>query len=242
LVGLTGLAITQVRGSEIALFLVLAILVIEWAKTNRRSAYLLISGMMASLLLTSVVVGIIGGGRIWNTFNRNQDTANILTASGRTGVWGSVIEYTVIHPQGMGYIAGIRTFHGGEYASNLSATLTKMGGTDNSYLEVLADAGWLALALYLIMMTKIVFLGWRFVTRYSVGSLAANSLAQHTVRCALLLFMFFLAEGMESSVFETPLSPGFYLQNIVIAIILAASSSLRLVPSKLNSPSDTSRY
>jgi hypothetical protein len=240
LVGLTGTLITQARGAELSLFLVLTILVFGWAKMSLRSAYILVAALMAMTLVTGAVVGTIGGERIWRAFNRGQDFEGIVTASGRTGVWKSVIEYCITRPQGMGYIAGIRTFHRRDFATNLHASLTNIGGTDNSFMEVLADAGWLALALYLTMIAKTVALGWRSMKKLPSVNRAVDrasiDITHHSLSCALLLLMFCLAEGMEGSIFTIPMQGAFYCQNILIAMILGASASI-LIASRLQYPS-----
>jgi hypothetical protein len=225
-IGVTGTVIMQSRGADIALFATLAVLAFGVAKTRRRFAYLLMSGLIASILLLGLVIGTIGGNRIWDTFNRGQDIANVKTASGRTTEWQYVIEYTVSHPQGMGYIAGIRRTHrvGGD--TSMHALLNRSGGSDNSYVETLGDAGWIALALYLTMLAKVVALGWRCAIRYSPAAFPAVASAVHAIRCALLLFIFYLIEGMDASTFVLPLQGGFYYQNITIAIILGASASI----------------
>jgi O-antigen ligase len=193
---------------------------------GRRSAYIVIVGLTASMLFAGVVLGSIGGGRIWNTFNRGGDTENILTASGRVGVWEDLIQYCVNHPQGMGYIAGVRTFRRSDFSTNLHATLTKLGGTDDSYMEVLADAGWLALALYLAMIAKTIALGWRSIKRLPPVTRTSDPATGHALRCALLLLFNFLLEGMESTYFVVPMQGAFYCQNIIVAIILGASASV----------------
>lgn len=222
-VGLAGTLITQARGAELSLFLVLTILVIGWAKMNLRSAYILVAGLMAFTLLAGALVSQIGWERIWNAFNRGQSYEGIVTASGRTGVWESIAEYCVTHPQGMGYIAGVRAFHRRDYATNLHAALTNIGGTDNSFMEVLADAGWLSLALYLLMLTKTVALGWRFTKKISKMTPGSLDTIRHPLRCAILLLMYCLAEGMEGSIFTIPMFSAFYCQNILIVIILGVS-------------------
>jgi hypothetical protein len=194
---------------------------------SKRSAYLFVSALMAFTLLASAVIGEIGGERIWQAFNRGQDVEGILTASGRTGVWAEVIRYSLIHPQGMGYIAGIR---GSRIAPNSDAsmhgTLKNLGGTDNSFMEVLTDAGWLALALYLLMLFRTIAMGWRFAKKDASAALASDIYVRHSIRCALLLLMFCLAEGMEGSIFTIPLLGAFYCQNILIAMILGASANI----------------
>jgi len=227
LAGVIGVLLTQARGVEISLFIVLAILVFGWGKTSKRAAYILISAFMASVLLAGAVVAIAGGDRIWRIFNRNQDTAEILTASGRTGVWMSVIKYSLTNPQGMGYIAGIRKTRRPEYGSNLHASLYKVGGTDNSYFEVLADAGWLALGLYLTIMIKILVLGRRLERRQTLmGTSGVNATTLTALRRAILLLVFCLLEGMDGSDFVIPLRQEFYLQNVIIAVILGVSTSM----------------
>jgi hypothetical protein len=224
--GVAGSLAVQSRGLDISLFIVLAVIAFGWARRSRRSAHIAIAGLMAGFLLVGVMVGALGGGRLWKAFNRGQDLENIETASGRTGVWADVLKYSITHPQGMGYIAGIRTFHRSDYSTNLHATLTKPGGTDNAFFEVLADAGWLALGLYLIILAKTVASGLRFVKKRSSAASPSNNIIRHSIRCALLLLLFYLLEGMESPVFVMPLFGAFYFQNITIAIILGASASL----------------
>jgi O-Antigen ligase len=225
-VGLIGTVVVQSRGADIALFATLAVLAIGFAKTRRRFAYVLMSGLMASILLLGVVIGTIGGKRVWDTFNRGQDIADVITVSGRTGAWKSVIEYTLAHPEGMGYIAGIRATHRVGADTTMHGLLNRSGGTDNSYIEILGDAGWIALALYLVMLAKVFALGLRFAIRYSPAAFASEASALHALRCALLLFLFYLIEGMEASGFVLPMQGGFYYQNITIAIILGASASI----------------
>jgi hypothetical protein len=239
-VGVVAALVTQTRGVEISLFIVLVVLAVSWGKTSKRAAYILISGFMVSVLFAGSVVAVIGGDRIWNKFNRNQDTEGILTASGRTGVWWFVIQSSITNPQGMGYIAGIRKTRRPEYATNLHAQLTNVGGTDNSYMEVLADAGWLAFVLYLTVMIKTFALGRRLEKRQALPSTpGVDSTTRHALRCALLLLLFCLIEGMEGSDFVTPLREMFYLQNVIVAIILGASTSMivanRFRPNALSS-------
>jgi O-Antigen ligase len=225
-VGLTGTLVVQSRGADIGLFAVLAVLAVGIAKTRLRFAYVLMSGLMTSILLLGLAIGTIGGNRIWDTFNRGEDIANVISVSGRTGAWESVIEYTLAHPEGMGYIAGIRRTHrvGGD--TTMHGLLNRSGGTDNSYIEVLGDAGWIALALYLLILAKVIILGWRFAFKYSPAVFATEASALHALRCALLLLLFYLIEGMEASGFVLPMQGGFYCQNIIIAIILGTSASM----------------
>jgi hypothetical protein len=136
----------------------------------------------------------------------------------------------------MGYIAGVRTFRRRDYSTNLHAALTNIGGTDSAYMQVLVDAGWLGIALYLIMLEKTVALGWRFAWKYSPANLAIAREVYHPLRCALLVLMFCLVEGIESSVYVLPLFGSFYCQNIIIAIILGASGSV-IVASRPKHPS-----
>jgi len=229
LVGLAGTLATQARLAELSLFLALAVLCFGWAKVSMRSAYIFVMGLMASILLAGVVVGSIGAERIWQVFNRGQDLEGIMNASGRIGVWTDVIKYCAIHPQGMGYIAGMRTFYRSENGGSLYTSLKTRGILDNSFLQVLADAGWLALALYLIMLAKTVALGWRSMKKWPSGTLASESVTRHPLRCALLLLMFCFGVGMEGSIFTTPMQGAFYSQNILIVIILGASTNMLIL-------------
>jgi hypothetical protein len=236
LIGLTVTLVAQTRGVEITLLIVLAVLAIGWANTGRRAAQFLISGLVAVVLIAGVALAAFGPERIWNLFNRGQDVDTLLTFSGRTGVWADQIDYCLSHPQGMGYISGVRTFRRRDYATNLHAALTNIGGTDSAYMQVLVDAGWFGIALYLIMMAKTIALGRRMVMKCSPATLVTAGAAYHPLRCALLVLMFCLIEGIESSVYVLPLFGSFYSQNIIIAIILGASGGV-VVASRPRHPS-----
>jgi hypothetical protein len=227
LIGFIGLMITQTRGGEIAMFAILGLLAFGWARTSKRSASIFIAGFMATILLAGVFIGTVGGERIWNIFNRGQDIGGIVTATGRTKVWADVIQYSVTHPEGMGYIAGIRA---SRIATNsdtsMHVSLNNVGGTDNAYMQVLADAGWLALTLYLTMLVKVLVLGWRTAKTSSTVARAPITTTAHALRCSLLLLAFCLLEQMEGSNFVIPLREEFYIQNIIIVIILGASASV----------------
>jgi hypothetical protein len=235
LIGLACTLAVRSRGAEISLLIVLLALAIGWARMGRRSSYLLISGFVAVLLIAGVALAAVGPERIWNIFNRGQDLEGILTASGRTGVWADQIAYCVAHPQGMGYVAGVRTFRRSDYSTNLHAALTNIGGTDSSYMQVLVDGGWLGIAFYLIMMTKTIVLGRRFSRVRSPAPLAPAGLVYHPLRCALLVLMFCLIEGIETPVYVLPLWGPFYCQNLLIAIILGASGSAIIASRQLQS-------
>jgi hypothetical protein len=226
LIGLGGTLITQSRGCELALLLAFAILLSGRAKASKRSAYLFVSEVMVVILLSGIVVGIGSGDRIWNTFNRGQAAESIESASGRTDVWKFVIQYCMAHPQGMGYVAGFRVLFRDYSALGLQVVTSHIGNTHNSFMEVLADAGWPALAAYLIMITKVVAVGWRFVKKRPMAISRPNNATRHAIRCGLLLLVFCFGMGMSLADFCVPLRGTFYMQNIVVAIILGASANL----------------
>lgn len=226
LTGLIGTLATQSRGSVFALLLSFLILAFSWAKTGKRSSHMFVSGLMASILLFGAIVGTIGGGRIWSTINRGQSAAGIASASGRTQIWKFVIQYCMTHPLGMGYIAGFRTIFREYFALGLQFEVTHIGTTHNAFIQVLADAGWLALAIYLVLMAKIIIYGKRHADVRDSAILASNIGSRHAVRCALALLIFCLVNGIYSSEFVIPLRANFYLQNLFIAIILGASARM----------------
>lgn len=242
LVGLAGTLSTYARGSELPLLLSLAILGFARARTGRRSAYLFISGYMASILLSVMLVGAIGGGRIWNYFNRGQSLQGIESASGRTEIWKFVVQYCMAHPQGMGYVAGFRMIFREYYSLGLQLDVHYIGTAHNSFFQVLADAGWLALAIYLIMMAKIIAVGWRFAKKPASVTLASDSAPRHAIGCALVLLIFCFANGMEAVDFVLPLRAAFYMQNLIIAIILGMSANMLAASrtSVFSRPSDIS--
>jgi O-antigen ligase len=226
LIGVAGAILSQTRGMEIALMLCLAILGVAWAKTGRRSAQLFIASFLGSILLVGVIAGVIGGDRIWTTFNRGQDAAGIASASGRTEMWKFAIQYCLTHPQGMGYIAGFRDLFTHSFNLVLGSGVTRLGTTHNAFLDVLADAGWLALALYLAVIIKIFALGWRFAKSRVRATTESYAGPLHAVRCGLLLFVFCMMAGMENSSYCVPLQGAFYYQNIIIAILLGVSATM----------------
>jgi len=226
LIGLAGELSTQTRGSELALLLCLAILGAGWAKTGRRTAYLFISCLMAFILFSGVLMGAVGGSRVWNIFNRGQDAQGIASASGRTDIWKFAVQYCLAHPQGMGYVAGFRMKERDYFAFGALSNLTGLGNAHNTYLQVLSDAGWLAMAIYLIILVKVIHGGWRFARAPAFETMESDSPSNHTIRCVLVLLVFFLANGMDSADCVVPLRAMFYWQNIAIAVILGISARL----------------
>jgi hypothetical protein len=226
LVGLAGTLITQGRGIEIALFIVLTILGVQWAKTSGRAAYIFIAGFIASILIAGAVLVVGGGGRVWNAFNRGEDLSVFTSGNGRTEMWKYAFNYCIRHPQGMGYVAGFRYYFTRTLDFYFGSDVAKLGNCHNSFVQVLADAGWLALALYLIMNARIVALGWRFATKQVLVNLTSENAAPHGIRCAMLLLLLFFIEGMESSDFDIPLRQPFYFQYVIVAIILGASARM----------------
>jgi len=223
---LAGTLMTRARGGEISLLLPFVILGAGWAKTSKRSAYLFVSGIMASALLTSLTFATVGGGRIWSLFNKGQSAEGIKTASGRTDIWKFVIQYCLTHPLGMGYVAGFREIFKQYYVLGMQVNVNNIGNAHNVLMQLLADAGWLALAVYLIMFAKIVFLAWRNASRKGLASTTSNISACHAIRCSLLLLICCFIGGLDAADFNVPMRQAFYWQNIIIAIILGASATL----------------
>ncbi len=228
LIGLAGTIVTQARGWEIALIFSLAILGFQWAKTSRYAAHIFISGLMAFILLAGAAAGVIGSERIWRTFNRGQDIAGIETASGRTEIWKFVFSYCMTHPQGMGYQAGFRYYYERSHTLDAGLIVTHLGNSHNSFVQVLADAGWLALALYLLLNARIVALGLRFAKKHGAVTLASEDGTRHAIRCSLLLLIYCFMAGMDGADFDVPLVQTFYFQYIIVAILLGASARMLL--------------
>lgn len=223
MVGTIATLITQARGAELALFLSLAILGAGWARTGRRSTYFFLSSL---LIFTPLLIGAaaaIGGGRIWSVFNRGQSAEGIASASGRIENWKFVIQYCSTHPQGMGYVAGFRILFKEYYVLGVQLFADRMGNAHNAYMQTLADAGWLAVGVYLVLLVKIILLGLRFAKK-SLLTVASDSRSCHAIRCSLLLLVFCLAVGMDGADSCVPLREPYYLQNITIAIILGISA------------------
>ena len=226
LAGISGVLSTQTRGSEVALLVSLLILVIGWAKSSRRVLYHFLPGFIAFILLSGVVMGVTGSGRIWNTFNRGESAEGIASASGRTEIWKFVIQYCIKHPQGMGYVAGFRILFRNYWTLGSQIETSHIGGAHNNYLQVLADAGWLALAVYLIMLIKIVRLALRFTKQQPLSRYAPDRESRDALRCWLLLLIYCFVDGMDSSDMMIPMWPSYYWQYIIIAIILGISARM----------------
>jgi len=224
--GLGGTLITQARSSELALLLSLLIIVITRARVGRRTAYLFTSGFIFSMLLTGILMGFIGFDRIWNYFNRGQELQGIESASGRTHIWSFVVNYCMAHPLGMGYVAGFRIIFRNYFGIEQQVDVTHIGNAHNAFIQVLADAGWLALAIYLIMIVMILYLGWRFINTSPTVVLGSNSVPRHAMACTLILFVFCLLDGTAASDFDVPLRASFYIQNFIIALILGMSANM----------------
>ena len=89
--------------------MVLAVMGVGWAKVSRRNAHLFVAVSLGLVLLFSTSTVVIGGERVWNAFNRGESAASIESLSGRTVIWDFIVRYAATHPQGMGYVAGMRS-------------------------------------------------------------------------------------------------------------------------------------
>jgi O-antigen ligase len=163
---------------------------------------------------------------IWQLVNRGESAEGIASASGRTDIWKFVIHYCMGHPLGMGYIAGFRILFRSYFSLGSSLKTSHIGNTHNAFMEVLAGAGWPALALYLLIMAMIVFRGMRSVIKPAFSSITFDSAAYHANRCTLALLVCCFAGGMSDADFAVPMRVAFYLQNIIIAIILGISGRM----------------
>lgn len=232
LVGMTGTVITQSRGCELALFLSLSILTFVRAGTGKRSAYIFLSGFSAAVLFSGIILAYVGGWRLWNLFNRGQSMVDIESASGRVNVWEFIVNYCILHPQGMGYISGFRSIFRSYFALGLEFDVAHIGTAHNSFLQVLADAGWLAFSIYIIMIYKILTIGLHYARRSLLVVSISEVSTLHAIRCALILLIFCMAAGMNTAEFVLPLRAVFYIQFIIISVILASSAELMALARK----------
>jgi hypothetical protein len=72
----------------------------------------------------------------------------------------------------------------------------------------------------------IVYLGLRFINTSPTVVLESNSVPRHAMVCALIVFFFCLVTGTAASDFDVPLRAAFYIQNLIIAIIMGISSNM----------------
>lgn len=221
-VGFAGTMSSRSRGSEVALFFALAFVVMFWAMLSRRTMYVFISGLILFILLFGGFVESIGTERIWNIINRGEDVSSIESASGRTYIWSFVINYCTSHPWGMGYVAGFRTIFRNYYSLGLPLVVSRIGNAHNAFIQVLADAGWPALTVYLIMIARIVAVAWRAAKVPSSKIQEYGCAQSHVMACALALLFFCLVCGITGADFVVPMRASYYFQNLIIAIILGA--------------------
>jgi len=225
-VGLTGTLATQARASEIALLIVLSLIAIDWSRTSRRAGSFVIFGLIAFVISSGALVGAFGGVRMWSAVNRGQSAEGIASASGRTEIWKFVVQYCMSHPQGMGYVTGFRILFRQSLISESILDVIRIGNTHNMFAQFLADAGWVALTIYLVMLVKVFALGFRFAAKRSSISFVTDNISRHVLSCALALLIYFFVEGFGVSDYAIPLRASFYFQNLVIAIILGVSARL----------------
>lgn len=235
LIGLGGELSSKSRFGEAALFLCLLLTVIYWARISKRIASAAISASIAFASLALVVNGLAGRGRIWTIVNKGQSVASIRSASGRTEMWAFLFKYCLSHPQGMGYVAGFRIVFRQYFSLTSGQSLSQLGTAHNTFLDVLAGAGWLALGIYLIMIVKMLMLAWRFAGRQRCSSSVLDQSTIHGLRCSMLLLIFCLSYGMGATEFSAPLRGSFYILYIIIAMILGASATL-IAASRARSP------
>ncbi len=228
-VGLAGTAIARSRGSEVALLFALAFVVMYWARLSRRTMYVFISGFILFILLSGVIVEFIGIERIWDIINRGEGVSGIESASGRTYIWSFVLHYCISHPWGMGYVAGFRTSFRNYYSLGLPIVVSRIGNAHNAFIQVLADAGWLALIIYLIMIARIVAVGWRAAKIPSSKIQEYGCAPGHAMACALALLIFCLVGGITTADYVVPMRSSYYFQNLIIAIILGAYARALIV-------------
>ena len=221
LVGIAGTAASQMRGAEIVLLLTLAVMGVRWAQTSRRAAHLFVAMSLGLVLLFSASIAVIGPERVWKVFNRGESASSIQSLSGRTVIWKFIMHYVITHPQGMGYVAGMRSIFTQSFNLNYGKmNIASLGEAHNLYLQYLADAGWVALGLYILLALKVFTLGLRFAGN-GVRPLSTQlSEARHALRCTLLLLLYVLGEGMENSEFALPLNQQFYAHWLIVAIVL----------------------
>ena len=219
-----GLVASQWRGAEVSLLLVLMVLGVGWARTRKHFAITVVPVAVASVLIAGLVVAAFGPHRVWVRFSHNQELGEFLGGSGRVEQWTALLSYCVRNPQGMGYVAGIRDAYIGQFARGGPWDQSHFAFIDNGYLEVLGDAGWLAFAVYATILIMTAACGWRALKSRSSASVPQIDVNSDSLRCTMLLFMYFLLQQMENSDYAIPLRQSFYLQYIVIAFILGQSA------------------
>jgi len=236
LAGAIALAASQWRGAEISLLLVLIVLGIAWARTRKHFVRTVVSVAVASILFTGLVIAVLGSHRVWATFSHDQEPREVLHGSGRFEQWSALLNYSVRHPQGMGYVAGIRSTRIGQFAKGERWEQSPFAFIDNGYMEVLGDAGWLAFLIYATILVMTAACGWRLVKSRSFASVPQNGVTSDSLRCTMLLFMYFLLQQMENSDYAIPLRQSFYLQYIVIAFILGQSAVMLSASHSVEAP------
>jgi O-antigen ligase len=185
--------------------------------------------VLAFILSSCIFISATGAERVWNYFNRGQSIEGIKSASGRTEIWAFVLKYCVVHPQGMGYVAGFRVLFQQYFSLGSGLNVAAIGSAHNTYLDVLAGGGWLALALYMIILFKIIFIGLRTTGTYAVQSSELDSKVRHAMQCALILLAYCMLYGLGATEFSYPLRCAYYTVYVIIAIILGISARMIVI-------------
>lgn len=226
LVGIAGTILTQARGTEFAFLVALAFVVLGSRRDNRRSAYVFIAGTLSFLVLSIAYLWVIGFERLWFVINRGQNIEGIKSASGRTELWKFVINYCISHPWGMGYVAGFRILFRQYFSLTSGRTLSQIGSAHSTYMDTLAGAGWLAFALYLILLIKVFLLYRSFAAKRRLASSVKDRAAHDALQCVFALLVFCMTCGISATEFSAPLRAGFYCLYIFIAVILGICATM----------------
>jgi len=222
---------SQWRGAIFSLLFVLIFLFIDWARMKKHFQIKMTAFAGIAVLLIGFTWGILGSHRVWVAFSHNQGRESLLNGSDRVDQWVALIRFSIGHPLGLGYIANID-----RYAKGYPWGRYGVQGIDNGYLEVLGVAGWLALAVYATIIIKTGALGWRLARNRSLPSAPHNGVTSDSARCAFYLFLYCILEQMENSEFSIPLKQSFYIQYILIAIILGQSATLLSASRSVDAP------
>jgi hypothetical protein len=113
------------------------------------------------LIITFIIWGIFQGnsGVLYKIFTWIADTfaGRESSSAGRSGIWKAAFMESVKHPLGLGY------GHVGALASS-NLTTSQVFSSENSYLTIALDVGWLGTFLYVFFIASLV----QIFRRYSI--------------------------------------------------------------------------
>jgi hypothetical protein len=221
-VGIAVLAIAQTRSTYIVVVLAFAYVLCMWMKTSKSARLQFFAIIFLLPVLIGAGVSALGGDRVYQVLTRGQSEEGLKTLSGRTYVNDFVLHTVAQSPQGIGYVAGFRSRFMALRDSSAPLDPTRIGNAHNMYFEVLAGAGWLALATFIALLA--------LIARHALQKRTPDFMRTarwHVRNLAWILFLSMLVLGLFSSEFVLPARACFGYFWFAVGMIMSVSLAHR---------------